>query len=119
MLQHHVRHLLPRWPEVPPRLWLTAGGVGLAGLSLWFEQEIWQNPGRAEFWTWVTLTLLLLAGGLQTIGVLLRWPATYSGPRWMRFAICCVSLALGLGVGLLTLLLSFISGLRAAFLSAG
>ncbi|MBJ6111571.1 hypothetical protein JAO73_21295 [Hymenobacter sp. BT523] len=119
MLQHHLRHLLPHWPEVPARLWVTAAGIAVAGLSLWFEQEIWQEPEPARFWTWVVLTLLLLAGGLQTIGVLLRWPATYRGPRWIGFALGCVSLALGLGVALITVALCLLSGLRAAFLSAG
>lgn len=119
MLYHHVKHALPHWPEIPPRLWLTAAGIGLAAISLRFEQDIWQQPAQAQFWTWVALTLLLLAGGLQTIGVLLHWPATYSGPRWMRFALGCVALAVGLGVALFTLVLSFFSGLRVVFLGAG
>ena len=114
-----LKHFLPHWPEVPPRLWLTGAGIALAGLSLQFEQEIWSHSPRAMFWTWVALTLLLLAGGLQIIGVLLRWPIRYSGPRWLRFALGCLSLALGLGVALVTLLLSLLSGLRVAFLSAG
>ena len=113
-----LKHFLPHWPEVPPRLWGTGAGIGLAALSLRFEQEIWLSSPHAEFWTWVALTLLLLAGGLQTIGVLLHWPIRYSGPRWLRFALGCLSLALGLGVALVTLLLSLLSGLRVAFLSA-
>ncbi|MBF9142027.1 hypothetical protein [Hymenobacter properus] len=119
MFQHHLRHLLPHWPEVPPRLWLTAAGIGLVGLSLLFEQEIWPNFPQAKLWAWVALTLLLLAGGLQTIGVLLRWPMSYNGPRWLRLALGCLSVAVGLVVALVTLLLSLLSGLRAAFLSAG
>ncbi|UOQ99114.1 hypothetical protein MUN81_06375 [Hymenobacter sp. 5317J-9] len=118
MFQHHLRHLLPHWPEVPPRLWLTAAGIVLAGLSLWFEQEIWRETEPARFWTWVVLTLLLLAGGLQTIGVLLRWPASYNGPRWLRLALGCAALALGLGVALITLALCLLSGVRAALLGA-
>jgi len=114
-----LKYFLPHWPAVPARLWLTGAGVALAGLSLLFEQEIWPNSPQAAFWTWVVLTLLLLAGGLQTIGVLLRWPMSYSGPRWLRLALGCVALALGLGVALVTLLLSFLSGLRVAFLSVG
>jgi hypothetical protein len=48
--------------------------------------------------------------------VLLRWPLSYSGPRWLRWTLGCVSLALGLGVAMVSLLLSFLSGLRVAFL---
>lgn len=119
MFQHHRRHFLPHWPEVPARLWGTGAGLALVGLSLLFEQEIWPNSPQAEFWTWVALTLLLVAGGLQTIGVLLRWPMSYSGPRWLRWALECVSLGLGLGVAMVTLLLACLSGLRVAFLGVG
>ncbi len=76
--------MLPPWPVVPPRLWATLAGCGLAVLSLVFEREIWWQHPQARSWGWALLCGLLLAAGAQTIPVLWQWPDTYQGPALLR-----------------------------------
>lgn len=119
MTSNQVKSGLPPWPLVPPRLWLTVAGVGLAGLSLWFKEEIWPNRPHVGLWAWAAITLLVGAAGWQAVRVLLAWPFTYDGPRWMRFLLGCVALAVGIGIAIITVLLSLLSALRVAWLAAG
>lgn len=118
-MRNQFKNALPTWPTVPPRLWLTAAGMGLAGLSLWFKQEIWPTSPHAGLWAWVAITLLVGVAGWQAVRVLLAWPFTYDGPHWLRFLIGCVALAAGIGIAIITLLLSVLSGLRVVWLVAG
>ena len=105
VLRNDWKRLLPPWPVVPPRLWLTGAGTGLVALSPVFSQEIWTHPRPAQEWSWVALALLLLAGGAQSIAVLLRWPAAYTGPAWMRVVVRTAALGSGIGITILMLLL--------------
>ena len=103
------QRVLPPWPVVPARLWLTGAGAGLALLSLIFRQEIWPSHPQAQLWSWATLILLVQAGGIQAIGVLWRWPAAYAGPGWMRLLVHGVAWAAGIGIAILLLLLLLLS----------
>lgn len=78
------RNWLPLWPVVSPRLWLTAAATVIAGLSLFFQEEIWSHQATAERWSLMLLALLLLAGGIQVIMMLRVWLREYRGPVWMR-----------------------------------
>ena len=93
-------------PVVPPQLWLTGAAIGVAGLSLFFENELWPNHPQATMWSWSALAMLLQAAAVQTIAVLWRWPAAYAGPRWVRWLIRAAAGAVGLGIALSMLLLA-------------
>ena len=80
----HWRKQLPSRPVVPPLLWLTAAGCGMAILSLVFEAEIWPYHPHAASWGRALLAGLLLAAGIQSIQALWRWPAPYPGPAGLR-----------------------------------
>ena len=108
MIQNQWKQLLPAWPAVPPRLWLTAAGVGGTGLCLVFRKEIWPHRWQAEAWSWATLLLLLFFGGIQVIWLLKSWPDAYAGPRWMRLILRGIALVVGFGIGMIMLLLLFI-----------
>ena len=118
--RNYWQRVLPPWPVVPARLWLTGAGAGLAVLNLIFERELWPGHPQAGRWGWATLALLLLAGGGQALVVLWRWPAAYAGPRWVRLVLrglvwpACLGIAillLGLLLGLSYLLAVAPSGL--------
>jgi hypothetical protein len=103
------RNWLPPWPVVPPRLWLTAAGGVVAGLSVVFQREIWPHHPKAEIRSLIVLGLLVQAGGIQLIRVLMAWLRTYQGPRWAQlimafavFPVCFAVALLLLGVFLLT-----------------
>lgn len=82
-----LRRLFPTWPVPPPALWLTgAAGFG-CGLALVFSRELWTNPPAAERWLLTLLYLLGLAAIWQTLWLLWRWLAAYSGPRWMALLL--------------------------------
>jgi hypothetical protein len=101
------RTLLPGWPLVPLRLWLLGAASGLVGVSLLFEQEVWPHHPQAPGWHWATLALLLHAAGYETLRVLWRWPAAYTGPYLLRLVFRSVVLAVCTGLGLL-LLVAFV-----------
>ena len=86
-------------------LWLTGAGAGLAVLNLIFRQEIWPAHPQAAPWTWAILLGLLLAGGLQVMCVLWRWPQTYAGPNWMRLALRIGIGATCIGIAIILLVL--------------
>lgn len=97
------RNWLPQWPVVPPRLWLTAAGGVVAGLSVLFQQEIWPHHPKAELWSGLTLAVLVQAGGIQLIKVLMNWLREYQGPRWMHFIMTCAVFPACFAVALLLL----------------
>lgn len=78
------RNWLPMWPVVPLRLWLTAAAGVVAGLSVYFQQEIWLHHPKAVLWGWVVLGTLAQAGGVQLLSVLRAWLRSYRGPRMVR-----------------------------------
>ena len=111
------RKQLPSRPVVPPLLWLTAAGCGMAILSLVFEAEIWSYHPQAAGWSRALLAGLLLAAGIQSIQALWRWPAPYPGPAagllWLLRA-ATVAVIVGITiliVPLLALTILFISQL--------
>jgi hypothetical protein len=83
------RNWLPTWPVVPPRLWLTAAGVALVGLSVIFQQEIWPLHPKAGLWSLIVLGVLVQGGGIQLITVLIVWLRAYQGPRLGHFIMAC------------------------------
>lgn len=97
------RNWLPPWPVVPPRLWLTAAGGMMAGLSLLFQQEIWPYHPRAGLWGWLALGLLVQAVGIQLIRVLMGWLRAYTGPRWVQLVMAGVVYPACFAMGLLLL----------------
>ncbi|WP_216680164.1 hypothetical protein [Hymenobacter siberiensis] len=78
------RSWLPPWPVVPPRLWLTAAAIVVAGLSIFFENEIMPNHHKAQLWSWVVLGALVQVGGVQLLRVLRAWLRAYHGPGVVR-----------------------------------
>ena len=109
MNRNYWQHVLPPWPVIPPRLWLTGAGVGLAILSLVFGQEIWPAHPQAERWALATLILLMQMVGIQAIVVLCRWPSTYAGPGWMRLAMRSVAAVGSIGIGIILVFLLLLS----------
>lgn len=103
--QKYWQRALPPWPVVPARLWLTGAGASLVVLNLIFRQEIWPSHPLAESWSAALLVLLVLAGGLQTIGVLWHWPQNYAGPTWLEVALRGAATAASIGIAILLLLL--------------
>ena len=102
------RKQLPARPVVPPLLWLTAAGCGMAILSLVFEAEIWPHHPQATGWGRALLAGLLLAAGIQSIQVLWRWPAPYLGPAGLRWLLRAATLAVIVGITILMIpLLAF------------
>jgi hypothetical protein len=93
-------------PVVPPQLWLTGAAIGIAGLILYFEDELWPHHPQAIMWSWSALATLLQVAAVQTIAALWRWPAAYAGPRGVRWIIRAAAGAVGLGITLLMLLLA-------------
>jgi len=76
--------LLPGWPPVSPRLWLTAGLGALAVANLLLLEEIWPNtPGAGPILLLVMLGTIL-AGCCQLVVVLQAWSKDYAGPGWAR-----------------------------------
>lgn len=96
-------NLLPPWPVVPPRLWLTAAGGAVAGLSVIFQREIWLHHPKAERWSLIVLGVLVLGGGIQLIKVLLAWLRAYQGPQWAQFLMACAVFPACFAVALLLL----------------
>lgn len=88
-MELYNRNWLPQWPVVPPRLWLTAAGGVVAGLSLLCQQEIWPHHPKAELWGWLALGFSVQIIGIQTINVLMAWLRAYHGPRWMQLIMAC------------------------------
>lgn len=97
------RNWRPQWPVVPPRLWLTVAATVIAGLSLFFQQEIWSHKPTAELWTLIVLGLLMQFGGAQVIGMLRVWLREYRGPGWMRLLMWATVLPIYVAVSLLAL----------------
>ncbi len=93
--------VLPPWPVVPPRLWATAAVAMLAGLSLFFEHELWSHTPSAGSVSFALLLGALVAAGPQVAQVLWRWPLAYAGPRWM--GVLFEAGARAVAVGLLVL----------------
>ena len=112
MNRTYWKSLLPAWPVVPPRLWLTAGVAGLACLSLGFEQELWSRHPAAWRGSVAVLVVSFLAGMFQVDGLLWRWADAYPGPRWIRFLLrlaLALPRALGImGIAILALLAPFV-----------
>jgi|GEM_PF-6305314 len=82
-----LKRLFPSWPVPPPALWLTGGGCLLCVLVLWFEKELWTDRGDTRRWLFTALFSLMLAAIWQTLRLLWRWLAAYSGPRWMALLL--------------------------------
>ena len=102
------RKQLPSRPVVPPLLWLTAAGCGMAILSLVFEAEIWPHHPQATGWGRALLAGLLLAAGIQSIQALWRWPAPYPGPAGLRGLLRAAVVAVIVGITILMIpLLAF------------
>ena len=92
---------LPPRPVVPPLLWLTAAGCGLAVLSLAFEAEVWPHHLQAAGWARALLASLLLAAGAQSIRVLWRWPGPYPGPIGLRWLLRAATIGAIIGIAIL------------------
>lgn len=76
--------LLPGWPPVPPRLWLTAGLLALGVVKLVFLDEIWPHtPGAGPVMEWMMLAAVL-AGCCQLVVLLHGWVVGYTGPWWAK-----------------------------------
>ena len=105
MSNSYWQRVLPPWPVVPARLWLTGAGCGLAMLSLIFRQELWPSHPQMELRSWVAMLLLVQAGGVQAMAVLCRWSRAYVGPGWMRLTVRVVAWAVGIGIAILLLIL--------------
>lgn len=103
-MNSYIKSILPAWPVVPARLWLTLAGVGLAMLSLVFRAELWATTPHAESWNWSVLLLMLLASWLQTLPVVWGVSLTYTGPWWMRLLLMLVAVSF-VGFSILLLLL--------------
>lgn len=92
---NYLLRLLPPWPVVPPRLWLTITIIVLASLNLIFKEEIWPNTPHAALVGDGILLLTLLVAIPQIIWMLWTWPAAYTGPWWagglFRIAVTCAS----------------------------
>ena len=93
-MKTNFKQVPPPLPPVSPRLWFTAVGVGLAGLSLCFQRELWPHQPQAPLWSAALLVALLLWGWFQGQQLLLRWVDAYAGPRWMRFLLKAAALGL-------------------------
>lgn len=74
-------------PEVPPRLWLVAGGAVVAALSLVFQHELWPHRPDVAGWSAALLAVMLVAllawGGHLALAALVQWAGGYAGPRWV------------------------------------
>lgn len=84
-MKRYLRSLLPAWPVVPTRLWLTLAGAGLTGLSLCFKAELWPSTPRAAEWSGVVLAILVLVGWCQGLQVAWNMTRSYAGPWPIRF----------------------------------
>lgn len=76
--------LLPGWPRVPPRLWLTAGLGALAGMNLLFIREIWPHTPSAGLVFRLFTLAAMLAGFCQLVLLLQAWTKAYAGPWWAK-----------------------------------
>jgi hypothetical protein len=76
------RQLLPQWPVVSRRFWLTLALLAVATLNLCFLAEIWPNTPQASLVWRVVAYLAAGAVGIETLRILWRWAATYTGPKW-------------------------------------
>ena len=108
MNTEYWQRVLPPWPTVPPRLWLTAAVTGLTVFSLIFRQEIWPAHPQAEPWSWAILLVLVQAAGFQAIGALRDWTNAYDGPNWMRLLVRGVAVVIIIGIAILLLMLLLI-----------
>ncbi len=102
-MRNYWKLLLASTPVLPLRLWATGGAIGLVGLSLYFNKELWPHHPQAQNWGWATLVFLLLAAGAQTIIVLWKWPGPYVGPAWLQLLIRAASSVIGIGIAVLML----------------
>ena len=76
--------LLPEWPPVPRRLWLTAGLGALALANLAFLDEIWPHTPGAQHVIIQIMLAAVLAGSCQLVSLLHGWVLNYAGPWWAR-----------------------------------
>lgn len=95
MIIKHLLQLLPLWPVVPLRLWLTAGLGLVAAANLVFRDEIWPHTPGAEAVGWPSLLIVCVACLLQVAAVLNQWGKSYAGPRWAQLGFrLCIGLSL-------------------------
>lgn len=102
-MNSYNRNWLPPWPVVPRRLWLIAAGGVVAGLSVYFQQEVWPQHPKAEAWGCLALSLLVQVGAFQLIVVLMGWLRAYIGPRWAQLIMTGVVFPACFALGLLLL----------------
>lgn len=97
MINNNLRRLLPRWPVVPTRLWLTVALGLLAVANLMFRAEVWPHTPGAEPVAWTSLLLTATACLFQVAAVLNQWMKSYAGPRWaqMGLRLCIMPLWAG------------------------
>lgn len=107
--RNYWQRALPPWPVVPARLWLTGAGTALVVFSPVFNEEIWLSHPLAVPWGLALLGLLVLAGGVQAIGVLWRWPQNYAGLGWLKAALRGAAAAASIGIAILLLMLWLLS----------
>lgn len=102
-MHSNLTRLLPGWPVVPPRLWLTAGLWALAVVNLIFLEEVWPHTPSAKDFLFLVLLGTVLAGCCQLVMVLHAWLVDYMGPWWAKVLlriivipaiVGCVSVAL-------------------------
>ena len=76
-----LMYLLPEWPQVPPRLWLTASFGALAAANLLLLAEIWPNTPSAGPVLLLAMLGATLAGCCQVVVLLQLWSTGYAGPE--------------------------------------
>ncbi|OGX85933.1 hypothetical protein BEN47_13855 [Hymenobacter lapidarius] len=86
-MRNALTRLLPEWPRVPPRLWLTAGFGALAAANLVLLAEIWPNTPSAGPVLLLATLGAVLAGCCQLVVVLQAWSTGYDGPGWARLLL--------------------------------
>jgi hypothetical protein len=111
-----IKRLLPGWPAVPPRLWLTGAALAVAVLNLVLESELWAHTPGAGRWSWALLLGLLMTGGWQAGPVLWRWALAYPGPVWLgllwrAFVLSVLAIGFVVELGLLVALVSILSNI--------
>ncbi len=83
-MNNYLMLLLPGWPRVPPRLWLTAGLGALAAMNLLFIREIWPHTPSANLVFRLFGLFAMLAGCCQLVFLLQAWTKSYAGPWWAQ-----------------------------------
>ena len=91
--------LLPEWPPVPRRLWLTAGLGALALANLAFLDEIWPHAPGAQHVIIQIMLAAVLAGSCQLVsllhgGVLNWWARLLFRMVVMPAVVGCVLVAI-------------------------